>query len=69
MYAERHAGLTADRRVPASLHRVLSSFPTSWGSDSHNRWISSRGPGHTEMDPVQARLYALFGLDVYAPNG
>jgi translin len=24
---------------------VLSSFPTSWGSDSHNWWISSRGPG------------------------
>jgi transposase len=23
----------------------------------------------TEMDPAQARLYALFGLDAYAPNG
>jgi len=27
---------------------VLSSFPTSWGSDSHNRWISSGGPGQVE---------------------
>jgi len=24
---------------------VLSSIPTSWGSDSHNRWTRLRGPG------------------------
>jgi hypothetical protein len=30
---------------------VLSSFPTSWGSDSHNWWISSRGPGQQFREP------------------
>lgn len=25
---------------------MVSSFPTWWGSDTHSRWTSSRGPGH-----------------------
>ena len=32
-----------------------TSSPDSWGSDSHNRWISSRGPGQM----VQAAIFDL----------
>lgn len=39
---------------------VLSSFPTSWGSDSHNGWISSRGPGYRWV--IGVRTWALPGV-------
>ena len=38
---------------------MLSSFPTSWGSDSHNRWISLRGPGHHGGKLVEVQRHQL----------
>jgi len=46
---------------------VLSSFPTSWGSDSHNRWISSGGPGHPGINGLYRRPEPRISLARHLP--
>ena len=48
---------------------VLSSFPTSWGSDSHNGWISSRGPGHRSVPALGFLVLCVLALSIASASG
>ena len=61
----RNAGMTMSvRELLSSLGRIQETvmiYPSTGGRPRARRML-------TEMDPAQARLYELYGLDAYAPR-
>jgi transposase len=61
----RNAGMTMSvRELLSSLWRIQETvmiYPSTGGRPRARRML-------TEMDPAQARLYELYGLDAYAPR-